>query len=204
MSEIKPVHQYVAPEVKVHDDWARYQWDDFVPSARQLTIIEAVQSALDKKLFYTVDVVEHCKAYLGVTAEQAAVRIEYVENGDVGMDFYYARRYLEAKHGFEIERIALEKLNPRVGKVLGTLVFSDLKRNTGMTITEISNGGKLFDLTGKRGAYKVALSCTARQIENAMNRAFEKGSRKDGFDEFCNPSAVKTETGLFATDSITG
>lgn len=204
MSELKLVSKYVAPEAKVHDDWARHQCEDFTPTERQLTVIAAVQSALDTKLFYTVDVVAHCKAYLCVTEEQAAVGIERVENGDLGMDLYYARRYLEAKHGFALERLALEKLKPRVGKTLGTLVFSDFKRNTQMVITEISNGGKLFDLTGKRGAYKVSMSCTTRQIENAINRAFEKGLRKDGFDDFCNPRAVKTETDIFVLGSASG
>lgn len=198
MSEIASINLYVPPKTKVYADWSRYQCEDFTPTARQLSIIEAVQSALDTKLYYTIDVVEHCKAYLGVTAEQAAVGIEYVENGDVGMDFFYARHYLEAKRDFEIERIALDRLKPRVGQVLGTLVFSDQKRNTSMVITKISSNGMLLDLTGKRGAYRVNLSCNSRQIEQAMNRAFDREARDDDFNDFVATTLVETTTGLFS------
>ncbi len=189
--------RYVAPQSGVSADWARYQCDEYQPTERQLPIIEAVQSALDAKLYYTVDVLEHCKSYLAITPEQASVNTERVEGGNFGFDCYYARRYIEARQGHEAERIALARLNPHVGQNLGTLIFSDFKRNTGMTITAISEGGKLFDLSGKRGAYKVSLSCTAKQIENAMNRAFEQGSRKDKFDTFVSLYVVKPAAPLF-------
>jgi hypothetical protein len=164
----------------------------------------AVQSALDAGLFYTSAVLAHCIDFLGVTAEQAAVNTQRVEGGNIGMDCYYARNCIEAKRGHEAERLTLFRLNPHVGKLLGTLVFSDMKRCTGMTITAISSGSKLFDISGKRGSHTVNCSCTARQIESAMNRAFEIGARKNDFKAFCAPSAVTTENGLFATDSTIG
>lgn len=189
--------RYIAPETQTHKDWAGHKCEDYKPTERQLIVIEAVQSALDAKCFYTDMVLEHCKKYLAITPEQAAVNTERVEGGNFGMDCYYARNYIEAQLGHESERIALNRLNPRVGQDLGVLIFSDFKRNTGMTITAISAGGKLFDLCGKRGAYKVSLSCTAKQIEHAMNRAFQQGSRKDNFDKFVSLYVVKPAAPLF-------
>jgi len=183
------VSRYVPCPSDIYLDWSGHQCEDFKPTDRQLICIEAVQSALDANLFYTTDMVAHCKAYLGVTPEQAASNRSKVEGGDCGYDFYYARSYLKAQFGHQADRSSIERLKPYVGQVLGTLVFGDFKRTTGMVVTEVCEGGKLITATGKRGSYGVVLKCTARQIENAMDRAFERKSRKtdsNAFAENCS------------------
>lgn len=63
---------------------------------------------------------------------------EKVENGDFGMDCYYARCYLETQERIERECLALQELAPAIGMQLGTLVFSDLKSTTGATVIGFS------------------------------------------------------------------
>lgn len=209
MTDTATTSRYIAVS-DPYKDWTLRECEDYSPTERQCTIIEAVQSALDAKLFYTSDVLEHCKVFLGVTPDQAAVGAKNVEGGDVGMDCYYARGYLEAQRCHKIARISLDRLKPRVGQCLGTLVFNDFKRTTGVTVTEYS-GGKILHASGKRGAYTVTLSCTAIQIENAINRAFERKQRKDNFDSFvaavpapkpASPAGLTTRPVYFVDDFI--
>lgn len=182
MDQIKTSFHYV-PVVDPYKDWQGRQSEDFTPTERQLVVIAAVRAALQEKMFYTSDVLAFCKTFLGISAEQAAVGAGSVEGGSFGLDLYYARDWIGLQEGHAAESKAKERLKPFVGQALGTLVFNDMKRNSGMVITAIGEG-KVFTLTGKRGAYKVTLTCSARQIENAMNRAFERGTRKDDFNSF--------------------
>ena len=174
------------PYVAVSDpyiDWQKREMDGYVPTDRQMVVIAAVRAAVEAKLFYTSDVLAFAKTYLAITEEQAAVGTDRVEGGNFGMDLYYARDFLRAEEAHALDRSARDRLKLCVGKQLGTLVFNDMKRNTGMRVTSTVDG-KLFTLTGKRGASTVILSCSARQIEHAMVRAFERGQRKDNFDAF--------------------
>lgn len=175
--------RYSLPVGRVHDDWSGCKLESFIPTDRQKLVIEAVKSALDSKLHYNNDVLKYCIESLGVTPEQGKVGAIRVEGGDVGMDCYYARDYLRHMHERAAERRSLAMLKPFIGQVLGTLVFSDFKRNTGMTVKEMGDDLRTLTLKGKRGRYTVELICTARQIENAMNRAFENKLRKDTFDQ---------------------
>jgi len=175
--------QYVAPQSSVYQEWDQNETEAFVPTDRQATIIRAVQLALDAKLFYTDEVRAHCAATLGVTPEQAAVGAARTEGGTFGLDVYYARQYLSAQTKFQAERVALLRLKPTEGLELGTLMFNDFKRNTGMRVTGVSSDSKEITLIGKRGAYTVTLVCTAKQIENAIDRAHERGLRKQNFSQ---------------------
>jgi hypothetical protein len=176
-----PAVPYVLPIPSACQEWARHACRDFVPTERQRRIIEAVQAALDAKLFYTDDVDKFCAQRLHVTTAQAHVSADKVQGGEFGMDCYFARRYLDSRRQFEAEDAAHQRLAPRVGMHLGTLMFNDFKRNTGMIVEELLAGGRL-KLRGKRGAYVVTLECTALQIALAIDRAAERGMRKDRFN----------------------
>ena len=165
-----------------YKDWAGSQNRGYLPTKRQSLVVAAVKAALDGGLYYSKDVLAFAKTHLGVTEEQAAVHATTVEGGEVGMDCYYARGYLDAKKRFDAEDRALQKLAPKVGDVLGVLVFSDFKRSTGVEIIGVTNGS--ITLRGKRGAHQVTLTASALQIANAMDRAFERGQRNAGFDGF--------------------
>ena len=159
-----------------------------------MKVIAAVQSALDANLFYTRDVLAHAIVQLGVTPEQAERNYKMrVEGGVIGMDTYYARCYIDAQAKAAAERVALQIIKPHVGQKLGTLMFNDFKRNTGMVVVAVSEGGKMITLKGKRGAYSVSLACTAKNIEYAINRAAEKGLRKDNFAMAFAPTPLCSE-----------
>lgn len=177
--EAGTLSKYTPPATDPHKEWSRYQAADFAPTERQKDLIAVIQSALDAKLFYTSEVLVHCRTVLGLSTEQVAAGGSYVEGGWFGMDCYYARGYIQARASIDAESKAWARLAPQVGDHLGTLTFSDYKRNTGMVIVAVLDGG--VKLTGKRGASTVSLEATATQIGNAMDLAAERGHRKTGF-----------------------
>lgn len=165
-----------------YKDWQRCEHADFVPNARQQLVADAVQKALDSGLYYSKDVVAFCKRELHVTEEQEGVGAKRVENGEVGMDCYYARKYLDKQRELSKARNVLKLLQPKAGQLLGTLMFSDYKRNTGAVITQVSEDGMSITVQGKRGAAVATFTCSPLQVANAMDRAAERGLRKAGFE----------------------
>lgn len=172
---------YVLPTPSSNQDWSGYALRAFQPTERQRPVIEAVRAALAAELFYSNEIMQFCAQQLCVTPAQAAVGAKRVEGGEFGMDCYYARRYLESREKIAAEDAAHQRLAPRVGMRLGTLRFNDFKRNTGMVVDEVLPDGRL-KLRGKRGAYEVTVECTALQVAKAVDRAAERGWRKDRFD----------------------
>lgn len=172
---------YELPAHGTYADWKRRELRDFVPDTRQALVVEAVREALAAGMYYTSDVFAFCAKLLGVTAEQAQVQAKKVENGEVGMDVYYARDYLRARERFAAEDANLAKLKPHVGQSLGTLMFNDYKRNTGCTVTAVSDDGRGITVEAKRGKVTVQFDCDASQIAKAMDRAAEQGLRKGNF-----------------------
>lgn len=183
--------RYVPPSRGIHDDWDGRKLENYTPTERQKSVIEAVKSALESKLYFTDEVRKYCIDYLGVTPEQSMVGAGRVEGGDFGMDCYYARDYFRHALEYAKERNSLSMLKPFVGQALGTLVFNDFKRNTGMMVKALSDDQKDITLQGKRGRFVVELVCTARQIENAMDRAFEKSMRKDTFNDVYKLNSIE-------------
>lgn len=169
--------------VNVYNDWDGHALRGFQPTPRQQLVIAAMQSALSAGLFFTCDVVPHCAAQLKPSAEQLAEGVGRVENGIFGMDCYYARKYLDAVRCFKLEDESKEQLNPYIGQKLGTLMFNDFKRNTGMMVQKILENGEL-ELVGKRGRFVVTLTCSALNVRNAIERAVERSLRKDNFSAF--------------------
>jgi len=184
--------RYVPPSRGIHDDWDGCKLESYTPTERQKSVIEAVKSALESKRFYTGEVLKYCIDYLDVTPEQSKVGAGRVEGGDVGMDCYFARDYLRHAQEHADARNSLAMLKPFVGQDLGTLVFTDMKRTTGMTVKALSDDQKEITLQGKRGRFMVELVCTARQIEHAMNRAFDKAMRKDTFNDVYKLNDIET------------
>lgn len=167
-------------------DWDGCEFELFEPTKRQKTIIAAVQSALNADFFYARDVLKHCVDFLGVTPEQALVGADHVEGGAFGMDCYFARRFIDATKRRAQERSALHYLNPQVGQKLGTLVFSNYKRNTGMVIISVSDDRKSIAIKGRRGLLNVSTVCNALGIINAAKLAAGCGVRKK---DLCNLAA---------------
>ncbi len=113
-------------------DWASNETRDFVPDERQKLVIEVVRRATEEeKLYYTRDVYAFCVKQLNPSSVDLEKRTKTVEGGEVGMDLYYARQYLDARKRFALEDEAQAALKPCVSMKLGTLVFNDFKRITG-------------------------------------------------------------------------
>lgn len=175
--------QYQLPE-NTYKDWARNETRDFKPDARQKLVIDAVRRAIEeKKLFFTSDVYAFCVEQLAPSADTLAKHASRVEGGEVGMDLYYARQYLDAQKRFALEEQAAAQLRPRTGMNVGTLVLQDLKRCTGATITAVE--GDALTLEAKRGTSTVRFTTTALGLRHGIDRAHKRKLRKTGFSEFC-------------------
>ena len=162
-----------------YTDWAGHQSLHFTPTERQALVIEAVAAALASELFYTVDVTAFCAARLSVdpvTLTHQRSQTMRVEGGSFGMDCYYARRYLDAVKARNAEACARAALKPAIGQRLGILMFSDYKRMTGCTITDLND--EAITLIGKRGSVTVTATASAMQIVNAQARAAERRARR--------------------------
>lgn len=175
--------QYQLPE-DTYKDWACNQTRGFAPDERQKLVIEVVRRAIeDEKLYYTKDVYAFCVKQLCPSPDNLAKSAARVEGGEVGMDLYYARQYLDAQKRFALEDKATAILRPQVGMVVGTIVLQDLKRYTGATITSV-NGAEL-GLYAKCGVNKYQLSTTSLGLMYSVDRAHERKLRKTSFTEFC-------------------
>jgi hypothetical protein len=185
-----PKPRYELPS-DTYKDWQGYETRSFVPNARQSLVVDAVGAALQAGLYYSDEVREFCAKQLDISPEQAAVGIKHVEGGAFAMDCYYSRGYLRARKAFELEAEHHRLLKPFVGQELGTLVFNDLKRTTGVKVTSIFADGYTLELWGKRGRSEVKVTTNATGIAEALDRAAKRGARKAGFAESF-PSALPT------------
>ena len=174
-------------------DWSLNETRGFEPDERQEIVIEAVRQAIDEaKLFYTKDVYDFCVKILMPDADALAKHTKKVEGGEIGMDIYYARRYIDARKSFAREDAAAAKLKPMVGMKLGKLRLQNLKSCTGSTITMVAVDAITVDAT--LGSKRIRLSTDARGIAHMMDLAFELGQRETNFEQFCS--------GLFTPTSV--
>lgn len=193
--------QYQLPE-DTHKDWAGNQTRGFTPDERQQLVIEVVRRAIeDEGLYYTKDVYAFCVKQLIPTSDDLAKSAMRVQGGEVGMDLYYARNYLDARKRIAKEDQAKDQLRPHVGMVLGTLTLQDLKRCTGAVITAVK--GHELTLQAKRGTVGICFTTTTLGLRYAMERAYERKQRKTSFAEFCNTlhEPIKAKRTMATTES---
>lgn len=172
-----------------YKDWAAHQHTSFVPTPRQQPVIDAVRAALDSGLYYTKDVLAFCADRLGVSPEDRAKGATRVEGGDLGMDCYYARCYLDAVKQRALESAAHESLRPVEGMKLGVLRFNDFKRTSACVVTAVE--GNSISFTGKRGAVTIAGKAKALQVAYAMDRAASAKQRPTTFAQFVAEAKAK-------------
>lgn len=168
-----------------YEDWAGHDHKGFQPTARQQTVIDAIQAAMDSGLYYSDELARFAAEHLRITDEQKLKGTKSVQNGEFGMDCYYARCYLRAQKEYQRDDQARARLQLQAGSKLGTLVFNDHKRITGVFVVELTAADS-FLLEGKRGAYRVQLTANAYTIQCAIERAAEKNLRKGSFEQFCS------------------
>lgn len=175
--------QYHLPEDTYHD-WNSCEFRNYQVTPRQALVVEAVKQAVQVQgLFYSSDVYDFCIKLLKPNDGDRKAGLGYVERGHVGMDLYYARKYLDAQARFQKEDEAWARLKPQVGMKLGTLVFQDLKVSTSWVITAITDSS--LSMAGKSGRNGVSCTCSALSVRYCMDRAFERAKRKDNFEAFC-------------------
>lgn len=166
----------------VSKDWRGSAREDFKPTSRQQMLMDSAARAKDAGLFYTNEVQAFVEKDLGISPELRAMKKHGTEGGDVGYDIYHAARAVDEQRGnAEVRRVEKE-MGLKVGDKLGTLIFNDYKNNTGVTVTAVN--GTEISLTGKRGAYTVKMDASVTNIKYAMDRAHEKGKRKDSYADF--------------------
>jgi hypothetical protein len=146
--------------------------------------MDAVAKALDDGAFYSRDIDEYVAKTLGVTKEQRARNSHNVEGGDFGYDVYNASKAVEAQRGNAKSHELAKALNLKPGDVLGTLVFNDGKVTTGVKVNGLNDSGLVVTVTGKRGAATLNAEAGVDSLAAAMDRAKERGKRKDGYVEF--------------------
>lgn len=181
-SPASPVLSYTLPTDYASDEWARCETKDFVPTARQSLVIEAVRQALSKGLCYADAIRLFVAEKLDVSDEILAANYKSrVEGGVFAMDCFYARNYLEAQERFRRDALVKALLKPHAGQKLGTLVFNDFKRCTGVTVVEAA---ERIVLACKRGPKPFRIEVEYASIRYAMDRAFDRGHRKENFNSF--------------------
>ena len=182
----KAIRYELPPEKGAEGDesWLGARSPSFKPTSRQQLLMDAVEKALDDGAFHNTDINEHVAKTLGVTTEQRARNSLNVQGGDFGYDVYNARHAVEAQRGNAKSRELAKELNLKPGDVLGTLVFNDGKVTTGARVVSIKEDGLIVTITGKRGSSTLNGEVGVDNLVAAVDRAKERGKRKDGYAEF--------------------
>lgn len=184
-----PKSGYTLPDGDINDEWRDAkgrgtQHPDFEPTARQQILMDAVGKVLDAGAFYNDDVQAKLAEMLGVGKDVLASNRTGVQGGDFGYDVYLARHALETKRATKNSEKIAQELNLSVGDSIGTLMFLDFKVTTGVTITSKNDTGLIYGITGKRGAAVLNGEVGVDNIKGAIERAHERGKRKDSYAEF--------------------
>ena len=186
---------YVLPDaLEFHKAWLGCETRSYVPTPNQAFVIGAVEKALAQGLYYSSEVREFCAKLLGLELEEIERNFKgtKVEGGIFGMECYYARSYLRAKDSFAAMDRAHEALQPKVGMVLGTIMFNDYKRKTQSEVIEVN--GLEVRVRSKMGKNVVVSITDALCIGYAIDRAVERGLRKMTKEQFIASQAGQLKT----------
>lgn len=191
---------YTLPAGSISDEWRDDQKRDpgnpyFTPTPRQQRLMDEVKKVLDSGAFYNDDVTDKVAKALGVSDEVLASNRTRVQGGDFGYDVYHARKAVEAQaQEADAAKIRAE-LNLRAGDKLGTLIFNDFKQTNSVEVVSITEDGRRASLKGKRGAFTVTFETTVPTVKFAIERAHERGKRKDSYEEFIAGRSANLQEG---------
>lgn len=159
------------------DEWRRCEHEDFAPTERQAVIMAAVAKAIDAGAYYSSDIRKLVAQDLGYEGS--------LEEGTLfSGDLYMARKALDAKRRYETERQVYKEMALRRGDKLGTLMFNDFKLTQSCWVIEVKEQSRQVVLEGKRGRATCHLLVDIVSIKWAIERAFERGKRKDDYQAF--------------------
>ncbi len=164
----------------VFDDWRSpgksAEHPEYQPTARQQAIMDVVAKAMDDGVFYNTDMNARVAKEMGYTGQ--------VEQSNFSRDVYMARKVVEAQRAEKGAKKVQEELNLKAGDKLGVLVFNDFKVTSAVSVNSVTDNGRTVSIRGKRGAATVTATTSPTNIKYAIDRAKERGKRKDGYDEF--------------------
>lgn len=188
-SQQKSSPAYEPPSAKnVFDDWVRdgksAEHPDYEPTDRQQMVMDAVARAVDGGLFYNTEVKDRVAKEMGYTGSQD-------DGTKFSLDVYMARKVVEKQRGNARSRKIAQEMNLQPGDNIGTIVPNDYKRITGLTVESVSETGFSVTVKGKRGAATVSGQMGVDSIKSGIERAKEKGLRKDSYAEFIAKRAPK-------------
>lgn len=167
-----------------YTDWLASERRGYTPTPRQQALLTAYAAAKEAGKHYSNEIAEFAANLLGLTPEDRSRNLTSVQGGDFTYDLYYARKCHEAQVQYGAEDAAKGALQGiHAGTPLGTLVFNDYKRTTGVFVTELPDPNTVV-LQGKRGRALVTITTGSLAIKAAFERATSMGMRKDSFDDF--------------------
>ena len=149
----------------------------YQPSANEEAIIAIVQDLVGQQITYLADLANKVIEITGLT-DLTDEQIRTVNN-----DVYQAKTIINARADFAAKKDLAEALRLQTGTPLGTLILQD-KVTTSVVVKGISDCGLYFDIAAKRGSTPVTGKIGALTIYHGIRDAFEKGKRKDNFEEF--------------------
>ena len=179
----KPTYEPPPSGAKPLRDWIdqddrRPGHPDYEQTQRQQAIMDAVGKALEDGVFYTSDLNPRIAKELGFDGPTG-------DGTDFSMDVYLARKAVEAKQAREKASVIAKELSLTTGDELGTLIFNDGKVVNKVSVGAIVDGGTtVVQITGKRGPVQVGATLAVDSIKNAIERAHERGKRKDSYADF--------------------
>ena len=187
--EARDAEGYSLPNGSVWDEWRGSEAPGYEPNSRQRVIMDAVGKAIAEGLFYNDAVRKRTAEILGLKD------VDVGEGSTFSTDAYMARKTLEAQKMNAAVTDAFRALNLKDGDKIGVIVTSDGKMSNAVTVTKAGDNGYGMVLEGRRGPAGVRFpSMDALQLKNAIDRAKEKGKRKDGFEEFVKNRGGEQQT----------
>ena len=139
-------------------------------------LIDVVREYVDAGVFYTTDIYKAVTARYDISAADLDRGKGRVENGEWGMEIYYAQNRLDAERAEAHEHDSFAKLDPAPGRNYGAIeVTANYRRRTfrnatvqsaepGKIVLQATAGGRRFSLT-------LGAAALAAGIQRAQHQA---------------------------------
>ena len=184
---------YIPPSIDIHRDWENtdtegkcirtHEHPDYIPTSRQIIIIEATKQALDEledagKYPYTRCVTDIVARILNVSGDyplRHSTKDFNVQGGIFGYDVYSARHYIEKQELVKDNLEAINNLNLSIGAKIGKIKINSKIANS-CIIDGISKTGVSIKYTKGRFKYTSfiqRISNIKSMAEEASNYIFE-------------------------------
>ena len=174
---------YRLPEgASLHASWEGSEILSFVPDSREKLVLDAVQAGIDAGIEYQREMADLVAKQLAVSEEILARGKNRVEGGDFGMDVYYAWRSIRGRAEAQRSLDVVATLKLTSGQKVGILVLNDGKQLSAATLESLDRETGRIVFHGSRGGRLWRVTLQGSGLVAAINRAAEKGRRKDDYE----------------------